>query len=898
MKNLLILVFTFIPLSVFSQTLYWVNKSGGNFGDPANWSQTSGGSGNEGVPNSFTDVVFDKNSGLAAGVDIIFEEGEDYNVRSFVVDQFAGAFTFRFEGSSFSSTTLTIHQNLEFKEDVLMVYVNPGAFNNQILFDGEEITHRIFTLGQDLNHVEFRHPNALYVQDSDLYATARIRMYGGEWFTQGFDVRTEGDLIFQDNQSSTDPYPKEFNTSGSSIYCQEYFAKFVYGSLQVNGLHTIHVKTFIGNPSQTTVPTLYDKIVLENYEPTFLVEDNNIDCAGCSFNQIIIEDINATKIGGGLEIQTLTINSINSIIKINGGNGRDNTIALGTVNAPSTGDCNQMPIIENIHTDIAELHAANASLTLSRMKLNNIQAGPEGSYNLSGGILTGSSSGWNIVNQLPSNTFYWRNYSGNFLWDDWKNWDNDMDIENCLPSELDDVVIDNNSAGNIMIPANYDAKCKHFTWIKNNGLITLTLNEDLNINGSLLSSKFALFSGIGKLRMKGVGSFSIESNATLPDLCFESVGTEYKLDADLDCNSLLFEGADFRTNGFDITTNSWRVGNNDGNNFYFGSSIISVQGLLELAINNGVAQIIEPGTSSLICQDFKSFKHYDFYDLRLENSNSFTLSLYSYSFNNLELNGSALVKIDQDLEVNNLLFMKENTELELGSGVELKVNQGIESLAPSDNPAVLNSLNSNDKGTLIKSSGNLCLEGFLNIENIDANTEGIAHAPLGNNIAGNSGIIFTPLPTSQSVPLYWIGSTSTNWATRSNWSSVSGGCPTNFNPHNRPKLIFNEHSQYENNQVIVLASTTTNEVEFSNVTEEFTFDNRVSLNLGKLTLDHSWVKFIGSDYNIDTEAIIRNGSILDASSNEMTARQWLDSNTGVNSLIIIRPGSTIRQLNN
>lgn len=53
----------------YAQTLYWVGGSG-NFGDPAHWSLTSGGSPAYKAPTSATDLIFDRNSGIQPVVTI------------------------------------------------------------------------------------------------------------------------------------------------------------------------------------------------------------------------------------------------------------------------------------------------------------------------------------------------------------------------------------------------------------------------------------------------------------------------------------------------------------------------------------------------------------------------------------------------------------------------------------------------------------------------------------------------------------------------------------------------------------------------------------------------------------------------------------------------------------
>ena len=70
-KRLLLLIAILFSsfTGVYAQTLYWVGGSG-TFNDPSHWSLTSGGSPVYKAPDSNTDVVFDRNSGIDAVVEV------------------------------------------------------------------------------------------------------------------------------------------------------------------------------------------------------------------------------------------------------------------------------------------------------------------------------------------------------------------------------------------------------------------------------------------------------------------------------------------------------------------------------------------------------------------------------------------------------------------------------------------------------------------------------------------------------------------------------------------------------------------------------------------------------------------------------------------------------------
>ncbi|GLR15821.1 hypothetical protein [Portibacter lacus] len=895
MYKIITILLCFFSTLVFSQDLYWVNKFGGNFGDPANWSQSSGGSGGQGIPDQNTTVIFDANSGLHTGEEIVFQAGVTYEVSTIIIEQDLDNFTLDFEGTVSNPTTLKVFKDIYIYTPVITSFTEAVSFANEVLIEGNSVKHNLITSGINLNHIEFKDAIGDYLQYTDLYASSRIRMYGGEWQTNGFEVRTEGLLLFHDSQASNNQYSKDVYTDGSEIFCGTFDAKFVYGSLDFIGSHTIHAEVFKGNPSQLNNTTTYDELVLQDYEPGLSnpIEDNNMDCAGCVFASVTIDDVDVTRIGGGVEINSLTILNTDNIIQINGGNGRENIIHLNVVNTPSLGPCNTMPTIEAKYTSSVTIESINSAVTLFRLKLYNVSAGSSGTYYLNAGILSGSSTGWNIINPLPAIDYYWTNAGGDFLWTYFKNWDSSAN-NGCIPTAVDNVIIDNASPSQIIIPSNFEASCHDFSWIKDNGVIDLELNEPLNVTGDLYVAKFATFSGNEGIRFSGNGQINIYSESELPSLRFESKGTDFLLNSPLNCESMFFDGANFYTNGKDVLTGSWSVDNVDGNNFYFNNSDITVNGSLNLAANNGVDQVLDAGTSTITCESFQSRKSYDFYNLTLTNPSTYSFENWPFSFNVLNASGTGKVRVIADMELEELILNNEDSEIEILPNVEITVNKEIKSNS-SSLPASLRSTSNTNRGKIINPDGNLCIVGPIDIENIEGIVEGVFHAPGGNNIGGNIGINFTPFNTSQSIPLYWTGKTNENFATRSNWSTVSGGCSTNYNPQNRPRLIFDEHSYYKNNNMVLYTVMNTNILEFRNITDEFTVDNRVDLTFDQLDIVSSYVKFIGKDYNIGTRVNISNGTLLDMAAERMMSPEWNIFTSTVNSLIVVRDDSELIQ---
>ena len=180
--------------------------------------------------------------------------------------------------------------------------------------------------------------------------------------------------------------------------------------------------------------------------------------------------------------------------------------------------------------------------------------------------------------------------------------------------------------------------------------------------------------------------------------------------------------------------------------------------------------------------------------------------------------------------------------------------------------------------------------GEVDIQDIMMDVNGVAHFPNANDVSNNVGIDFTPISTNQSLPLYWIGG-SGNWAIKSNWSTLSGGCPTNYNPNNRPKLVFDENSIFEEETVTLYASTTTNFIEFIKLNETLNFDVRVSLTLDDMVIDNSWVRLQNEDITILNEMEVKNLSVLEVFSDNLDIKTFIP--LGPDNLIIIRPDSNM-----
>jgi len=892
LKIFSVFVLILLQFSAQGTDFFWKATTSQSWDDPGNWYKTDQG--------IFTTGVIPNENSLVYFIDDLVQDGEtidiaggNFDVGSITVTT-DKMITISCNGTFSNNLNLNIYGDLSLTAAVMIAHTSP--FRNRWKFVGDE-GHTITTDGVDLINIEI-HPGSTFDQQDDLLVSNQIRMFGGVWDTNGHEV-TSDFLWFRDNEGSANPFPKTLNITGSSIYCEEWDSRLTYGSLTVVGPHKIYADVFTGSPQQLNGdPFEFDEIYLQEYTDNQapLVANYNFECTNCLVNKIIIDDTGITKLAGKFTlVEELRVNNQGSIIQFSSGNGRDEEVILnGTVITPTVSGCEERTVFENRHSDFITIIREDGVLTISDAVINNAKATGGATFQVSNGIVKGASTGWNEINVPSPLDYVWRGPVGaTGDWDDVNNWKTlQGGFTGCLPTAIDNVIIDEGSKGDIRIPSNLTAECNNLVWTNEESVVltldgTSVLRSELNIRGGMDLSEEATIIGDERHEILFTASSQVDINTrgvALPNIRFRGELATWQLENDLTCDLLVFEGGTLNTLGKKITTDEWSSVESSPKQFNFSSSTIEVNGEMALSRTEDHNVTVNAGTSKIICEDLICFVH-ELNDVEFRNTVPITLDDYEYTFNELILNGSAPITTADDLILNRLNFNSAGGTLILNFFKDFTVYDGINSNAPASDPAVLRSSFSTSRATVQNPDGNICISGHIKFDDIDMFSQGVAHAPYGVDGGNNIGIDFTSFPTSQNVPLYWTGKTNTNWAIRSNWSSVSGGCSTNFNPNNRPKLIFNEHSLYNNNEVIIYANTTTNHIEFLGIGSEFMMDNRVNLYLDDITVDNSWVTLDGNDYNLNGTLDVDNSSLLDLQTSSLTANTI---NNGNNCLIIVR----------
>ncbi len=855
-------------------TMYWIGGSG-LWNDISNWSKTSGGAANvPAYPNNNTIALIDANSGLTSTSTITIPAG-DYEVLTLKVLNNSG-FTLLMAGTnSANNVVMSVYEDLIFSSGFNLAYNIANEFSNSWKFVGAG-AHNLSTGSHDLCSVEFLDASATYTQATDLTASARIRMHGGTWIADGHDVYTDY-LYFQDTNGSGNPIPKQFSADVTNIYCSEWDSKFAYQSLVVTGNHTIYTNRFSGSPGSQFNNFSFNNIHLLEFPDTApggfsQIEYNNFDCSYCEIQNLIIEDHGRTQLAGKFTIAAnLTVINMESTIMFNGGNGRDSEVTInGTVSTPVPVGCEKRTVFTGVFNDYSTIIRNNGTLTLPNAVVNDLHTSGGATFNVSNGLLQGWSVGWNEINLPSPRNYTWIGpVSGTGDWNNPSYWTEAVQgVTGCIPSLFDNVTINSSSQANIRIPHGFEAECRNFTWT-NPGALTLTLNGIQNLSAKLtIAGNLSLGSNANivstyqydNINFKKLGTATISTNGVLlPRISFAGVNGLWQMLDDLHCEEIYVNSGVFDTQGFDIETDYWSSSSDEPTHYEFGSSHIIVNGEMKLSdIFSDVT--VNPGTSVIECEKLSSLVPV-LYDVVLNNSVTQNLGNVAYSFNKLTLNGTGQVSTQNSMTLHDLVFNVNDSKLIVDNQDGLVVNGGIRSFATNAAPAVLKSNVNGTSATIDKANGNICVMGQVAFQDINAILGGVFNAPSGIDNGGNSNINFDNGSTS--AALYWIGN-SGDWNINSNWSRISGGCPTTKNPADAFSLVFDNNSFATSPaQVDVKTTSNCNDVYFKNLANA-TIDITTSLTAKNIYNNNGYVNLTGKNLFIENGGQIKveNGGVF------------------------------------
>lgn len=856
--------------SISAQNMYWVGGSG-DWDDLSHWSKNSGDLINltGQLPDDNSNVIFDDGSGFITGSTVTIPPG-DWAANNFTV-QTTNEFDFIFDGSSGSFAAMNIYDDLSLQSTSNLVYNDPSVYHNVWRFVGSN-QQNISTGNQDLSSVQFVNAGTTYNQLSNLKASERIRMYGGTWNSNGYNVNC-GTLMFQDSNGSGNPLTKIFNASTSNILCDLWTSRFAYQSLTVNGNYSIFTKQFQGSTGTALESFSFNNIYLEDFSdiPTggsSAIEHNNFDCAHCIIENLIIKDVSTTKLAGIFTVNgTLDVKNLGTTILFNGGNSyEDEVIINGSIKTPKVINCDDVrPIFSNVHCDFTTLTRTSGTLKINDAEINNIQAVGGATFQAVNSVLQGSSSGWDIINPPNALSYEWVGITNAYAdWDDPLNWQLLGGGSNgCIPSIVDDVFITNDAKGDIRIPSPFKATCRNFTWTNTKDRILFLDGQSISQSELLVAGNFELDATASitsdqnhQLIFSSANTNDIITNGVaLPEIYFVGDEGRWELGSNLVCERLDIEGGTIETQDNDITTDYWRSLEDNPKHFILGSSTITVFGEMMLAElpNNNVT--VDAGTSLIQCELLTSAVPI-LYDVEMFNPNNILMDNWPVEFNKLILSGAGTVSTAHNMTLNDLVFNVDDSELQVHTVWDFKINGGIQSNAAKLNPGILKSYTPGTQAGIMKDDGHICVQGYIDFSDIFADFPGVIHAPLGQDIINNDGITFDG--NFSTTNLFWTGGTNNQWSTKSNWSYVTGGCPGNKAPAGSPNLIFDENSFFDDINEISMTpgtNTTANDVYFYN-TEQLTVNIPQNFIPDNIIIEGGDARFEGNTMEVQGDTFV------------------------------------------
>lgn len=866
MKNIyLVSVIAFFIVSIFTthksyaSQLYWVGGSG-LWNDASHWSLSSGGAGGAQLPDLNTNVLFDTNSGLTSSTNIDIPLGS-FDVNDFVVTGTPAAFKFRFLATGIDGIDMNIHGDLKLISTHNIIY---GDGDNKWIFHGKSVgSQEIKSSGQNLNRIELINENVNYHLTGNLLCSKALVMYGGNFTTNNFTIQSS---LFGANTSMD----KTIDAGTTTINCIDYSTSFTYGSLEISGDYTIYTQIFNGATSQGNGHiTHHPKVILKDYEGGSSINDNNFECQGCVIDELIIENIFDTFIAGNVTIEEeLEIQTPSTTIFFNTAGSYGNEITLnGRVVTPNTSGCDIRTSFESQYEETILFTRETGNLVVEDAILKNISTSGAANFTASNCLLMGNSAGWNETNSPATLTYHWVGNSGvNTYWDNPNNWQlNTGNTNGCLPTIIDNVVIDNGSLNQIKIRDGFNATCKNFTWIKSTPYEMYVEGDfqplEIFIAGSFEVHPSATITGSNKYQFTFISTTNnnLTTNLVdLPELQFQGGGS-WKFIDDINCSFIRFYEGTLIVNDINVNTDYWFNGGDDEKNLILGASHIKVTNRFTMEFYTTDNVHVTPGTSLIECDELVTTTD-PLYNVMLTNTSPRDLSVYPMTLNSLILKGTGAVTVRSDITVDSLVFETNDAQLILHEPLafvadgRLIVNEAIVSKTNLANPGIIKSRIDGLQVELLKPTGNLCVNGHVSFQDINAQIGGVMHAPDGIDAGNNAGINFAS--SSVLTPLYWVGN-SGDWNHRPNWSNFSGGCPVNKDPNTALKLVFDENSFTTNNELITVpALTNCKTLEFLNTNYAANFDIQTRMNPLQVFVNGGIAKFTGYRMFVQVQTVV------------------------------------------
>ncbi|MBK9149510.1 MAG: gliding motility-associated C-terminal domain-containing protein [Saprospiraceae bacterium] len=455
-----------------SENFYWIGRNG-NWHNPSNWSLTSGGAPSGCLPTLADNVIFDTNSFTAAnqfvsiGTNIAY--CRDMNWMNVVN---GSGITGAEDERIFINGNLTLANtmNNNFMGEIHMV----GSGNFTINTNGIQIRNALFLNNSTGN----------WTLSNPLFVQRLVSFMAGGFNTGGYNL----DLNRFISESAT---ARTLLLNNSQIYIRdrnfragEFYMLSDNLTLDAGTSHIIFGLggTGVFNIYGATSLRFYD-VSYENFQGNFYASSTVFPPVTYHFNNVSFKG--EGYIAGDFRMQVLTLEGGNEYIIQHG-------TEISLERLETNANCNGIVSINTAYyiarEDKPKIEFRTAQ-SLTGVSLKNITATGMIPVTATGSIDRGGNTGFTIVQDRNSRVLYWVGNSGS--WFDPQHWSltSGGPGGQCIPTELDDVIIDANSfntttgyidGGNVNLPT---AFCRNFLFNKA-GLTSFSIRiRQMNVHG-------------------------------------------------------------------------------------------------------------------------------------------------------------------------------------------------------------------------------------------------------------------------------------------------------------------------------------------------------------------------------------------------------------------------------
>ena len=862
----LTIIFLLSVTTSFGADFYWAKVSNGDYNDAANWNDENGDP--IGAIPGPDDNVFLYNITEDPEIVINFPGGNTF----FAHDLEAEDAVLNFEGTNINQVSIAIYGSINFSTNVSTVYNTRNVNQWEIKGTPNSGTeHIIKSNGVDFDDFTFNIEGEVLTLGDDFLSTSTFRFYAGTLNAEGIILDTGRLFVGFPGYNDSNAIEKNLFVDGSTINCSaQFYSKFnETDAVQFFGNYKINAPRFFIDD------LVLNRLVLTDYNPPYNRDSLSMDVKNTIIEELEIDNEYLTRIGGSMTIQTqLKVNNPGKRIEFSTHENYAifNELTLnGTVNLPSGGSCDALTTFTVKHSSDYFFKRNSGSVTFNSAFIHNIKTTGGGTFEVSGGKVLGSESFWTSTSEAESIDYYWIGGSGN--WFDPAHWalESDGVSQGCVPRIIDNVIIDKFSfsgAGQkIELDYSIGTSCQDFIWETNplGGIVQLykpagyTKATKPHINtGSFVIGSEALFETnpgqlLHQIWLDGSGDLFLDNSLPNLYLNIKGSGSEFELTHDINLSELLsIDAGTINTQNHDIYAPTIS-GASGEKTFNLGSSHIEVDSLLRFGISADNPITINGAQASVKAKHLQY--NGDFIkQIELANNSSKNYAYDMYA-EKLILSGSGDVVITDSLVVDSLILM-DNASLKIGpnSGDGLRVKKGIRGPDTEGTQATIASNHESFTMTL-ESPCNLCIQGYVALERVEALDDYVYHAEQGLDNGGNTGITF--VPNTFTGPVYWNGYEG-QFHELINWSNISGGCPTDLtNLKNASSLVIDEKGYNEDDTIFVSEFLSVADLVFRGENKDLYVQLQDSLWVSSISVSDMKVEVQGDDEGTEERKSLR-----------------------------------------